>query len=266
MSISPEIKEIPYLYHVFAETGLAKELILDFVKGGTNRNFIADTRRLSAEFDKSWLVYVSGIENISEFGGCLMVFNHPNVNILFPAFLRLITEINNVYEQKNPVFVMGSEIPIFGRFNRYSLPGSPTFLRRFHHLYPNNIISAPTTCIRKDYAEGRFFAARRVVKSLKNGNIVVISPEGHVEIDNQISPLSTLHAGSGRLAIIAARHRIPINPVAIWEENQGTIKVEVGRPFYTDYTETNDSVEAVNDLMRHVANLLPDKLRGPFRE
>ena len=263
MSISPEIKKIPYLYHVFARAGLARELILDVIKGGTNRNLVADARRLSAEFDKSWLVHINGVENISEFDGCLMVFNHPNVDILLPAFLKLITEINNVYERKNPVLVMGSEIPIFGRFDRYPLPGSPTFLRRFHHIYPNNIISVPTTRIRKDYAEGRVFAACRIVKSLKNGNIVVISPEGHVEIDNQISPLSTLHAGSGRLAIIATRYRIPINPVAIWEENQGTINVEVGRPFYT---ETNDSVEAVNDLMRHVANLLPDKLRGPFRE
>ncbi len=263
MSISPEIKKIPYLYHVFARAGLAGELILDVVRGRTNRNLVADARRLSAEFGKSWLVHVNGVENISEFDGCLMVFNHPNVDILLPAFLRLITEINNVYERKNPVFVMGSEIPIFGRFDRYPLPGSPTFLKRFHHVYPNNIISVPTTRMRKDYVEGRVFAARRIIKSLKDGNIVVISPEGHIEINNQISPLSTFHAGSGRLAIIATKHRIPISPVAIWEENQGTINVEVGRPFYI---ETSDSADAVNDLMRHVADLLPDKLRGPFRE
>ena len=263
MSISPEIKKIPYLYHVFAKAGLARELISGVVRGETDRNLAADARRLSAEFDKCRSVSVNGVENISEFGGCLMVFNHANVDILLPAFLRLITEINNVYERKNPVFVMGSEIPIFGRFDRYPLPGSLTLLRRFHHIYPNNIISAPTTHMRRDYAEGRVLAARCVIKSLKNGNIVVISPEGHVEIDNQISPLNTFHAGSGQLAIIATRHQIPIKPLALWEENHGTIKVEVGGPFYT---ETKDSAEAVNDLMRHVANLLPGNLRGPFRE
>jgi len=263
MSISPEMREIPYLYKVFAKAGLAGKLISGVVRGETGRDLIADAQRLSAEFDRNGLVHINGIENISKSDGCLMVFNHPNVDILLPAFLKLIVEINKVYERKNPVFVAGSEIPLFGRFERYPLPGSLTLLRRFHHLYPDNIISVPTARMRKDYTEGRFLAARKVISSLRSKNIVVISPEGHVEVDNQISPLDTFHEGSGRLAIMATKRQIPINPVAIWEEGQDTINVEVGEPFNT---ETNDSVDAVNDLMRHVANLLPDKLRGPFQE
>lgn len=260
MSFSPEIGKIPHICRVFARAGLVDDLIFDVIRGRT-RNLIFDAERLSKEFDKNLLVRVCGIENISASNGSLTVFNHPNIDILLPALLELMIAINTD-KRKNTVFVMGSEIPLFGRLNKYPLPGSPTFLKRFHHMYPDNIISVPTAQVRKDYLAGRHLAARHVVESLMKGNIVIISPEGHVEIGNQISPVETFNAGSGQLAIIATKHHIPINPVAIWEE-KGAINVEIGGPFNT---ETDDKIEAVNDLMRHVANILPNRLRGPFRE
>lgn len=258
MSISPEIGKIPFFGLTFARAGLADQLFLDIVRGRT-RDFNADAILLSREFDKKLLVQISGIGNISADNGSLVVFNHPNTDILLPAFLKLMIEIN-ADKRKNPVFVMGSEIPLFGRFNKYALPGSQILLRRFIGMYPDNIIPVPTAQGRKDYTRGRVSATRCVIKALKKGNIVMISPEGHVEIGNQISPVETFHAGSGELAIIALRHKIPINPVGIWGK-RNIINVVVGKPFYPG---TDNRVEAVNDLMGHIAGLLPEELRGPF--
>lgn len=261
MSISPEIGKIPQICGVFAKAGLVDEIIFDVIRG-RKRNLVADAGRLSKEFDKSSLTLVGGIENISTDTGSLMVFNHPNVDALLPALLRLMIEINTD-RQRNPVFVMGSEIPLFGRFNKYPMPGSPRLLKRLHGMYPENIISVPTASMRKDYMVGRALAARSVIKSLKKGNVVIISPEGHVEIDNQVSPLNTFNSGLGELAMIAARFQIPINPVGIWNKKDA-IFVIVGESF--NIAPGVDKVVAVNDLMGHVANLLPNELRGPFRE
>lgn len=267
MLISPEIGKLPYICRVFAGAGLVDDLVFDLAKG-RRRNLIADAVRLSEEFDKHSPVSISGIENIFADKGSFLVFNHPNVDKLLPALLKLMIDIN-VEKRKNPVFVMGSEIPLFGRFNKFSLPGSPALLRRFHSIYPDNIISVPTARGRKDYLAGRYLAARKVIKSLESGNIVVISPEGHVEIDNQISPLETFNVGSGKLAIIATGQGIPINPVGIWVEKD-IIQVVVGKSFKTEIDGSvkpaDKKVVAVGILMERIANLLPERLRGPFRQ
>ena len=250
----------PYICGVFCKAGLVRELVSDVARG-RKRDLIKDVMRLSGEFDKVAMVNVEGVENISKNSGSLVVFNHPNIDTLFPALAKLIVEIS-AEERKNPVIVMSSEIPLFGRINKYPIPGSLAFIRRFHSMYPENIISAPTAQVRRDYLRGRAIAALHVVRALKDGNVVLISPEGHVERSNIISPSRTLNLGSGELAIISTRLNIPINPVGIWVEG-GAIHVKVGEQFKIN---TNNGEDAVNGLMRHVAALLPNELRGPFRE
>lgn len=260
MFSSPEIGKIPYICGVFYRAGLVGELVSDVARG-RKRDLIKDAMRLSREFDKVVPVNVGGVENISENSGSFVVFNHPNIDTLLPALAILIGEIS-AEKRKNPMIVMGSEIPLFGSAKKYSLPGSPALIRRFHNMYPENIISAPTVQLRRDYSRGRAIAALHVVRALKDGNVVLISPEGHVEKNNIISPSKTFNVGSGELAIIATRFNIPINPVGIWEE-KGAIQVAVGKPFKT---KTRDGEVEVNRLMRHVARLLPNELRGPSRE
>lgn len=262
MSISPETRKIPEIIGRFNRAGLTGELIGALVKGKTGRNLIEDARRLMVEYRGDELVDVRGIGNIPKDSGCLMVFNHPNMDVLLPAMLTLIVKVHDE-NGHIPTMLMGAEIPLFGKFNEtYPLPGSISLINRFHRLYRENIISVPMSTTRKDYHSGRFAAARKAMAALRDGSMVMIAPEGHVEMDNSISPIDSLHSGSGGLSIIASRVGIPAVPIGIWETQKGgSIRVNIGVPFTIG---TNDGKEAVCELMSRVAQVMPQELRGPF--
>lgn len=136
-------------------------------------------------------------------------------------------------------------------------------MRRFHRIYPENILPVPTASVRKDYWQGRIAACRLILKSLKNGKIVVLAPEGHVERNNVIAPIKTYNHGSGALAIKAKNEGVfQIVPVAIWKNNQQEINVTIGKSFAI---ESSKKKEATEEIMNHVAELLPNYLRGPFQ-
>ncbi len=263
MPISPEMGKMPEMIATFYRAGLVGELIADMVRGEGNRDLVADARRLVKELKKHCVVEVMGIENIPKESGCLVVFNHPNIDVLMPAMLDLITEIFDENGQQ-VCLAMGSEIPMTtSKFNdKSALPGSVSLLRRFHQLYPNNIISVPTAEKRKDFLTGRAVAVRKIMKEFKKNNIVLISPEGHVEEGGVVSPPETYHEGSGKLGILAASMGIPTVPVGIWKE-EGVIVTNVGEPFMI---ESEEADMAVVEMMYCVARAMPEELRGPFKK
>jgi hypothetical protein len=262
MSLSPEIRKIPEIIGKFNRAGLTGELIGALIKGETGRDLIEDGTRLLVEYRGNELVDVRGIGNIPKDSGCLVVFNHPNMDVLLPAMLTLMVKVRGEGGQI-PTLLQGAEIPLFGKFNEtYPLPGSIGLIGRFHRLYPENIISVPMSTTRKDYYSGRIAAARKAVAALQKGRMVMIAPEGHVEMGNTISPIDMLHSGAGGLSIIASRTGIPTVPVGIWETQKGgSIRINIGVPFMVD---TNDNKKVGNELMFRVAQELPEELRGPF--
>jgi hypothetical protein len=200
MPLSPEIRKIPEIFGKFNRAGLTGELIGALVRGESGRDLIKDGTRLITEYGDG-LVDVRGIVNIPKDSGCLMVFNHPNMDVLLPAMLTLMIKVHDEGGQV-PTLLQGAEIPLFGKFNdTYPLPGSISLIGRFHRLYPENIISVPMSTVRKDYYSGRVAAARKAVAALQKGRMVMIAPEGHVEMGNTISPIDMLHSGAGGLSI-----------------------------------------------------------------
>jgi len=262
MSLSPEIRKIPEIIGRFNRAGLTRELIDDLIKGKTGRDLVEDARRLMVEYGGDKLVDVRGIDNIPKDLGCLVVFNHPNMDVLLPALLTLMVKVHDEGGQ-TPTMLMGAEIPLFGKFNKtYPLPGSIAFIKRFHQIYSESIISVPMSTTRKDYHDGRFVAVRKAAAALCNGKMVMIAPEGHVEMGNTISPIDTLHSGSGGLSIVASKVGVSTVPVGVWEtQKHGLIRVNIGMPFKMG---TNDDEEAVRELMSRVSQLMPENLRGPF--
>lgn len=260
MLLAPELATIRGIAEKFREAGLVGEMIVGMARV-KERNLIDDARRLLVEYGGDEFVEVSGLENIREKGGGLMVINHPNSDILVPAILNLMVW---VYDQTGhePVFLMGEEIPLTQVFNKiYPLPGSVQLIRRFQHLYSGNIIPVPVSRSRKDYRYGRIRAFDKAMEILDSGGVVIISPEGHVEIGNTISPVETFHAGTGRMAIAASMNGVDILPVGIWGEDGKTIRVQIGEPFRI---EEESGIEAVNEVMGRIANELPERFRGPF--
>lgn len=262
MPIAPELKKLPEIIGKFNRAGMTSELINALIREETNRDLVDDARRLLVEFGGDELVDIQGLENIPKKTGCLVVFNHPNMDVLLPAMLSLMVKVHD-NGGHTPTILMGGEIPLLAKFNdTYPLPGSIKLINRFHRLYPENIISVPISTKRKDYHSGRFLAIRKTITALKNGNMVVVSPEGHVEKDNVISPIDTLHSGSGGLSIMASNLGIPVIPVGIWGMSKGEqAHVNIGKPFFV---KTKDKEEAVCELMYRVAQVMPEKFHGQF--
>ncbi len=262
MPLSPELARLPRIAASFYKAGLLQELVWGIVTGETGRDMVEDAEKLLVQLEKQSKVDLHGLENIPAESGCLIVFNHPNMEILLPAMLELFVGIfeNN---GKQVRLAMGSEIPMTTKnFNeKTALPGSVWLLERFHGMYSNNIISVPTAEGRKDFLSGRTIAVRKMMRAFKDHNIVAISPEGHVEKNGEVSPVETYHDGSGKMAMMATKMGIPTVPVSVWGSEK-EMSVVVGRPFFiTAETANLAAVEA----MYHVSLNLPEELRGPFR-
>ncbi|QQG41299.1 MAG: 1-acyl-sn-glycerol-3-phosphate acyltransferase [Candidatus Woesebacteria bacterium] len=258
MPLSPELREIPGIALKFTRAGLTSEIIRNLFQENANRDLISDGNRLLVEFKKSYNFNLEGLDNIPN--GGILAFNHPSNGILIPAFLEMASQVFEI-KNKNISFLMATEIVMSGKFNdKIALPGSIQFITRFHSLYSDNIISTPTVESRKDFISGRAIAARNMIKRLKSGEIVAISPEGHTEIDNKISPIETFHKGAGAVAILAKKFDKPVVPTSIWSE-ESTIYIKIGAPFFIGSTEDG---AAVIEIMAKIAEMLPIELRGPF--
>lgn len=260
MPLSPELAVMPEVASKFFRSGVAKELIISLYKGDQNRNLIEDARRVVSEFKKSEQICIRGIENIKS--GALIVFNHPNSDVILPGFLELMVNLHD-RQKRDMRLLMATEIMLFANLNdKKEIPGSIGFMERFHRMYGAAIISTPTVESRKDFLTGRMVALRKIIRELEAGNTIGLSPEGHVEIEGAISPIDTFHEGSGAISRMAAKRGIPTIPVGIWAwRDPKKIFVHVGKGFYPSGESNN---LAVNDIMEHIANLMPFDLRGPF--
>lgn len=262
MPFSPELGVMPEIASKFFRSGVAQEILLSLYKGDENRNLVEDGRRVVAEFKKVETICIHGLENIKS--GALVTFNHPNNDFMFPGFLDLVVNIHDRLK-RDVKLVMASEIMLFANLNdKKEFPGSIKFMERFHRMYGGSIISTPTVESRKDFVTGRAVAVRKILRELTAGNIIAISPEGHIENDGVISPPETFHPGSGAIARLATRSGIPTVPVGVWGwHDPKKIFVRVG-PAY--FPKGENDKEAVNDIMAHIASLMPFNLRGPFSQ
>jgi len=263
MPLSPELRRLPGIAASFYRAGLLNELVTGMIKEETGRSLVEDARKLLWELETKTKVNFSGLENIPKDTGCLIVFNHPNMDVLLPAMLKLFVQIYDVNGQQVKL-AMASEISLTtSNFNgKTTLPGSVQLLERFHRMYSENIISVPTAEDRKDFLGGRTSAVRKMMRALKEKNIVLMSPEGHIEKGGEISPTETYHEGSGKLAILASKMGIPTVPVAVWAEIPKEVEMVVGKPFFIT---TEKASLASTEAMFEIAKYLPENLRGPFR-
>ena len=259
MPLSPELYILPEIAGNFFKTNLGQDVIKSLILGRKDRDLVTDSKRLLAQFEKYKHIELTGLQNINT--GCLVAFNHPNMDVLMPTFLDLIVKVNDLGRKLH--LVMASEIMIFARLNdKKALPGSIKFMERFHSMYGGSIISTPTVTSRKDFTAGRVASVRKILEVLKKGDVVAISPEGHIEVDGKISPPETLHDGAGAIARFISKFNIPVVPVGFWgDKNASELYTKIGAPFFTNgNTDRDRSLQ----IMGEIANLLPNDLRGHF--
>jgi 1-acyl-sn-glycerol-3-phosphate acyltransferase len=119
-------------------------------------------------------------------------------------------------------------------------------------------------------------ALRESQNIISDGNLLLMFPEGTRSKDRQ------MHAGFPGSALIAYRTGAPIIPVGIWgtehlkwpllffkPKMHPRVHVRIGEPFYppkADRITSDQAKSATDDIMRHVAELLPEEYRGVYRE
>ena len=189
---------------------------------------------------------VEGIENVPRTGGVILVSNHMNNAdpCVVPGIMpRRIAFMAKKEWFKNPLGAL---------------------LFRLIGAFPVDRQAADLGALRE---------ATRVVNA---GLPLLMFPEGTRSKDRQ------LHQGFPGTALVAYRTGAPIVPVAI----TGTetipwpwvfvrpfmgprVVVRIGKPFYPPKAERITSQaarDATDEIMRHVAELLPEQYRGYYRE
>ena len=189
---------------------------------------------------------VEGRENIPQSGGAILVSNH----------------LNNA----DPCVIPGAlnrRIITMAKKEMFSWP-VVSLLFRFIGAFPVDREGADLSALRE---------AQNVVH---DGILLLMFPEGTRSKDHQ------LHEGFPGTALVAYRTGAPIVPIAIWGTESlkwptfffrpflgPHVTLRIGKPFYPRPAQRITSQaarEATDDIMVHIAELLPTEYRGVYRD
>ena len=196
---------------------------------------------------------VDGLEQVPASGAAILVMNHyerPGLRVWWAAWFVLTA----VAERRGgePVRWMVTD-----RFYDYRLLGIPIperlvawFLGRVARTYGLLPVA------RADVAR-RGPLLRRAYRLLhREGCVLGVTPEAGNEGDGRtlVRPV----AGSSASLAWLAGDDVPIVPVAVFEEDDGTLVARFGEPLNAE--------SLGGDVLVPVARLLPERLRGPYAE
>lgn len=189
---------------------------------------------------------VQGKEHIPKTGGAILVANH--LNNADPCIIPGVSPRRMNIMAKKEMF----------RWPVISL------LFRFIGAFPVDRQSADLGALRE---------AQNIIAG---GTLLLMFPEGTRSKDRQ------MHAGFPGSALIAYRTGAPIIPVAIWNTEHlkwpflflkpkmhPKVHVRFGEPFFPPKAERITSQQAktaTDEIMRHVAEMLPEQYRGVYAE
>jgi len=124
--------------------------------------------------------------------------------------------------------------------------------------------------LHRGHANGDRAALTTLLRRLAAGNAVLIAPEGHE------SHTGALEAGQGGAAFLAQHAGVPIVPVAItgtawravlptWRQRRRPcVTLTFGAPYQLSGALRRSA--AIDEIMLHIAVLLPEAYRGVYRE
>ncbi|HEY8172975.1 MAG TPA: lysophospholipid acyltransferase family protein [Dehalococcoidia bacterium] len=189
---------------------------------------------------------IDGLENVPKHGGAILVSNH--LNNADPCIIPGICKRRIVIMAKKEMF----KWPLVSL--AFRLIGS----------FPVDRQGADLAALRE---------AQNVVH---DGMLLLMFPEGTRSRDHQ------LHRGFPGTALVAYRTGAPIIPIGItgtenvpwpwvfFKPFMGPrVTVSIGKPFYPPKAEritSQAAKDATDDIMRHIAELLPEEYRGEYRD
>jgi len=184
-------------------------------------------------------VHLLGRENVPPEGAFIIASNHLSwIDVpLIPAYLS------------RPVTYMAKEEAFTGKLG---------WLVRFLGAFP----------VKRGEADRQ--ALRAADEQLKEGNIIVIFPEG------TRSKTHTMARGHAGLGMIALRSGVPVVPVAVWGSEKilktfrPLVTVHYGEPMILkpkNQKVTREDVDEVTEqVMRKIASMLPPEYRGVYSQ
>lgn len=187
---------------------------------------------------------VEGMENVPKAGGAILVSNH--LNNADPCVIPGVFKRRIITMAKKEMFKWPVVSLVF----------------RFIGAFPVD-------------RQGADLAALREAQSVvHDGLLLLMFPEGTRSRDRQ------LHRGFPGTALVAYRTGAPIIPIAITGTEHipwpwvfvrpfvgPRVTVRIGKPFYPPKAEritSQQAKDATDDIMRHVAELLPPEYRGVY--
>ncbi|MEX2247321.1 MAG: lysophospholipid acyltransferase family protein [Dehalococcoidia bacterium] len=189
---------------------------------------------------------VEGLENVPDKGGAILVSNH--LNNADPCVIPGVFKRRIITMAKKEMF----RWPVVN------------WVFRFIGAFPVDRQGADLGALRE---------ATRIVNT---GMLLLMFPEGTRSKDRQ------LHRGFAGSSLIAYRTGAPLIPIAITGTEHlrwpwffvrpffgPRVTVRIGKPFFPPAAERITSQQAQNatdDIMRHIAELLPEEYRGEYRD
>lgn len=190
-------------------------------------------------------VRVEGWENVPKKGGAVVVCNHGPGNDYFPLGI--------------------------------SLPRMPHFLAKIEAFQIHPVLGwllASGGCIAVNRGTGDVEALRTAVQVVREGELVMVFPEGHRSEDGKLQNGKT---GATRIALEA---NVPIIPVGVIGAEAGyrnfprfwkrpVILVRIGKPFVLEGKGGQDRAAVVagtRRIMLSIAELLPYEMRGVWAD
>jgi len=243
----------------FPRYGLPSDVVVGLAFNalfGLKRSFRVDALRCIGRLKPS--LRVLGVENIPGNGPCVLTVNHyfrPGFGAWWIALAIAATVPVEMH------WVVTGELLYLGKLGS---PISRWALKRIGKTY--GFTTMPPMPPRPQDVEARAKSVKKVLKLVKQtGNTILgLAPEG---ADQGGGQLSLPPSGAGRFGLLLAGSGSAFVPVGAYEAD-GTFCLHFG-PAYRLSVASNLSPDekdraAAEIMMKHIAALLPEELRGEF--
>ncbi len=206
--------------------------------------------------------FIEGEEHIPREGSFVLISNHYQRSNLWIGLSGAV--LIDTIARKRP-FVMHYVTTDRARIGRFTVPGSRWLIDRVATVWDLVLVTPPAIADARDGQRYTLLRMLRLLKKTPDQVCIALMPEGD---EGGTSGLIEAVPGSGRALYALSSKGLPILPAAVSEE-AGRFRVCFGEPFSLKDVPSgvdNDRLDAWarHTVMRHIAELLPPRLRGRF--